>query len=152
MNDFLLGQQNDDDGVVDWKYDMRRDCQIIVPNLYLGPYSCARDRELLRSLGISHLLAIYDGDEARFMKIHPDLEYQPIYQARLQQTVQQYPIPVPFPIAPHDPSQPPPPAVHRQNAKRRQLPEDDEFADHYGNHQNGAYGMGPPQSNDVDME
>ncbi|KAI9328058.1 tyrosine phosphatase-like protein [Obelidium mucronatum] len=226
--------------VIEERYDMRREAQIIVPNLYLGPYSCARDRALLQSYGITHLLAVFDGNEGKFMKVHPDLiyeyiqvtdshqenliphfpraskflgsvlsnpnnkvlvfcnngmsrspcfvvaylmetlqwdfatafgyvqnrrfcispndnfkmqlrEYQPIYQARLQatqQTNQHYPTSAPFPAVAQ--GQTYVSAVHRQGAKRRQLPEDDEFDNHYGDHQNSGFGMG--RQEDTEME
>ncbi|KAI8831746.1 protein-tyrosine phosphatase-like protein [Chytriomyces cf. hyalinus JEL632] len=58
------------------RYDMRREMQSIVPNLFLGPYSCARDRPLLLTHGVTHLLCILDVREARIMRVvHPDLVY-----------------------------------------------------------------------------
>ncbi|ORY39068.1 phosphatases II [Rhizoclosmatium globosum] len=241
MNDFMIAPPSNEDSVVDWKYDMRREMQLISPNLYLGPYACARDRALLASTGITHLLAVADANEAKFMKVHDGLvyqhikvtdslsenlipyfpiakhfldavlsnpankvlvycnngmsrspcfvvaylmealkwdfttafgyvqnrrfcispndnfkmqlrEYQPIYQARLQNLAQHHPTPIPYPVAPFDPNNSVPGAVHRLGAKRRQLEEDDEFADHYGDHQNaGRVGGSGSGSGGMDM-
>ncbi|KAI8612989.1 protein-tyrosine phosphatase-like protein [Chytriomyces sp. MP71] len=58
------------------RYDMRRECQLIASNVYLGPYACARDRGLLAKMGITHLLCCLDGKEQRIMRVqHPDLNY-----------------------------------------------------------------------------
>jgi hypothetical protein len=37
---------------------MRRESQEIVPNLWLGPYSVARDKAALKEKGITHLICI----------------------------------------------------------------------------------------------
>lgn len=37
------------------RYEMRRDCQEIIPGLLLGPYLVSRDLDKLRKLGISHM-------------------------------------------------------------------------------------------------
>lgn len=39
------------------RYEMRRDCQEIIPGLLLGPYLVSRDLDKLRKLGISHMYA-----------------------------------------------------------------------------------------------
>lgn len=44
----------------DWKYESRRQMQAILPYLYLGPASAARDLEALQREGITMLLAIRD--------------------------------------------------------------------------------------------
>lgn len=36
-------------------YEMRRDCQEIIPGLLLGPYLVSRDLDKLRKLGITHM-------------------------------------------------------------------------------------------------
>ncbi|KAJ3199697.1 hypothetical protein HDU67_002609, partial [Dinochytrium kinnereticum] len=57
----------------DWRYEMRREMQEILPNLWLGPYSCARDLGTLVNHGITHLLSIMDSGERVLMKkIFPD--------------------------------------------------------------------------------
>ncbi|CAK7206435.1 hypothetical protein SEUCBS139899_009229 [Sporothrix eucalyptigena] len=44
----------------DWVYDMRREAQQILPYLYLGPSTAARDRTFLRRAGITKVIAIRD--------------------------------------------------------------------------------------------
>lgn len=44
----------------DWKYHMRREAQMILPFLYLGPWACLRDRVWLDREGFTLLLAIRD--------------------------------------------------------------------------------------------
>ncbi|KAJ3118322.1 hypothetical protein HDU96_002479 [Phlyctochytrium bullatum] len=54
-------------------YEMRREMQEILPNLWLGPYSCARELETLVSHGITHILGIMDQTERRLMRrTYPD--------------------------------------------------------------------------------
>ncbi|KAJ3414277.1 hypothetical protein HDV05_006806 [Chytridiales sp. JEL 0842] len=48
---------------------MRREMQEIIPNVFLGPYSCARDRDYLKSHGITHLLCVMDKGEKALMKM-----------------------------------------------------------------------------------
>ncbi|KAJ3258928.1 hypothetical protein HDU77_002076 [Chytriomyces hyalinus] len=76
MNESAENRISYDENTSDWKYDMRREMQSIVPNLFLGPYSCARDRPLLLTHGVTHLLCILDERESRIMRVvHPDLVY-----------------------------------------------------------------------------
>ncbi|KAK2459671.1 hypothetical protein APHAL10511_008316 [Amanita phalloides] len=49
---------------VEWRYEMRRECQEIIPNLYLGPFVASKSLETLKSLGISHIVCIRDAKEA----------------------------------------------------------------------------------------
>ncbi|KAK2795735.1 hypothetical protein FQN52_003584 [Onygenales sp. PD_12] len=44
--------------LMEWQYDQRRQAQIILPFLYLGPTSAARDVAFLKSHGITYLLGI----------------------------------------------------------------------------------------------
>ncbi|KAI9038786.1 dual specificity protein phosphatase family protein [Aspergillus affinis] len=44
----------------DWKYQMRREAQMILPFLYLGPWACLKDRVWLDREGFTLLLAIRD--------------------------------------------------------------------------------------------
>jgi len=53
---------------VEWKYEMRRECQMIVPGVMLGPFQVSKDREKLKSLGITHILCIRDVKEAFSVK------------------------------------------------------------------------------------
>ncbi|KAJ5676966.1 Protein-tyrosine/Dual-specificity phosphatase [Penicillium maclennaniae] len=48
-----------------WSYEMRRQAQPIFPFLSLGPSSCLRDREFLRSQGFTLLLAIRSSQSAQ---------------------------------------------------------------------------------------
>ena len=44
--------------VMDWKYEERRMAQEILPFIYLGPVSAARDRTFLQKVGITMVLAV----------------------------------------------------------------------------------------------
>lgn len=44
--------------LLDWSYERRRKAQMILPWLYLGPLNAAKDREWLKSEGITMVLAI----------------------------------------------------------------------------------------------
>ncbi|KAI8620871.1 protein-tyrosine phosphatase-like protein, partial [Chytriomyces sp. MP71] len=217
------------------RYDMRRECQLIASNIYLGPYACARDRGLLAQMGITHLLCCLDAKEQRIMRVqHPDLAYFciPVTDSHSENLIPHFPharqflqtvlanpahkvlvycnngmsrspcfviaylmeamnwdFPTSygyvqnrrFCISPNDnfkmqlkeyqhifrargmatpvatenfggPSGGMAAApVQRQGAKRRQLEEDDEYADHYGDHQIAGYANGGGGSGDVDM-
>ncbi|CAK7262439.1 hypothetical protein SEPCBS57363_000026 [Sporothrix epigloea] len=54
-----------------WTYEMRRDAQQILPQLYLGPTNAARDRLFLRRAGITKVMAIRDSRlaEARLLVV-----------------------------------------------------------------------------------
>lgn len=51
-------------GDVEWKYEMRRECQEILPGLLLGPFSASKSLETLNSLDITHIVCIRDAKEA----------------------------------------------------------------------------------------
>jgi rhodanese-related sulfurtransferase len=55
-----------------WSYEMRRVSQPILPFLSLGPYSCLRDLELLRSQGFTLLLAIRNRQSAQARLVSGD--------------------------------------------------------------------------------
>lgn len=38
-----------------WKYDMRRDAQQIVPGLWLGPFTVATNKSRLLEMGVTHM-------------------------------------------------------------------------------------------------
>jgi serine/threonine/tyrosine-interacting protein len=42
-------------GDVEWKYEMRRECQEILPGLWLGPFLASKNLEVLRSLNLTHM-------------------------------------------------------------------------------------------------
>ncbi|KAL8669603.1 MAG: hypothetical protein Q9168_005811 [Polycauliona sp. 1 TL-2023] len=46
--------------MIDWKYEARRDAQEILPFLFLGPISAARDPSFLSQQGVTMLLAVRD--------------------------------------------------------------------------------------------
>ena len=47
-------------GMMDWRYEQRRMAQKILPFLFLGPISAARDREFLQREGVTLLMAVRD--------------------------------------------------------------------------------------------
>ncbi|KAJ6120720.1 hypothetical protein N7523_005000 [Penicillium sp. IBT 18751x] len=55
-----------------WSYEMRRQAQPIFPFLSLGPSSCLRDREFLRSQGFTLLLAIRSSQSAQARLVSGD--------------------------------------------------------------------------------
>ncbi|OAJ40102.1 hypothetical protein BDEG_23875 [Batrachochytrium dendrobatidis JEL423] len=54
---------------VNWQYEMRRDMQEIIPGLWLGPYSCARDNSLLHLKGITHILCVRESNEEMMVRM-----------------------------------------------------------------------------------
>ncbi|KAG8908434.1 hypothetical protein FRB99_006639 [Tulasnella sp. 403] len=53
---------------VEWKYEMRRECQLIVPGVLLGPFQVSKDLKKLRDHEITHILCIRDVKEAFSVK------------------------------------------------------------------------------------
>jgi len=53
---------------IEWKYEMRRESQQIVPGVLLGPFQVSKDKQKLRDLGITHILCIRDVKEAFSVK------------------------------------------------------------------------------------
>ncbi|KAL8706797.1 MAG: hypothetical protein Q9201_000223 [Fulgogasparrea decipioides] len=51
-------------GMFDWKYEQRRTAQPILPFLFLGPITAARDSNFLRNNGITLLIAVRDTKSA----------------------------------------------------------------------------------------
>lgn len=51
-----------------YSYEMRRECQEIIPGLILGPYQCSKDTEYLRSTNITHIICIRGEAEAVFVR------------------------------------------------------------------------------------
>ncbi|KAH9179266.1 protein-tyrosine phosphatase-like protein [Lactarius sanguifluus] len=51
-------------GDVEWRYDMRHQCQEILPGLLLGPFQVSKNQITLNELGISHIVCIRDVKEA----------------------------------------------------------------------------------------
>jgi serine/threonine/tyrosine-interacting protein len=54
-DNFLQG-----DAMISWKYEQRRTAQMILPFLYLGPSSAARDLNFLQHQGITMVMAVRD--------------------------------------------------------------------------------------------
>lgn len=48
----------------DWRYEMRRQAQEILPNLFLGPFQPSNQLSILQSLKITHILCIAESREA----------------------------------------------------------------------------------------
>ncbi|KAF7314176.1 hypothetical protein MKEN_00889800 [Mycena kentingensis (nom. inval.)] len=51
-------------GDVEWRYEMRRECQEIIPGLLLGPFVASKSLQTLQSLNITHIVCIRDAKEA----------------------------------------------------------------------------------------
>ncbi|RUS21738.1 phosphatases II [Endogone sp. FLAS-F59071] len=56
--------------VLDWRYEMRREMQEILPGLFLGPYSVSKQLPLLQSVGITHVLCLLDRKESSILRVH----------------------------------------------------------------------------------
>lgn len=48
----------------EWRYEMRREAQEILPGLLLGPFQPSVKLPILQSLGITHILCIAETREA----------------------------------------------------------------------------------------
>lgn len=57
-----------DDAVPEWRYEMRREAQEIVPGLFVGPYQSSRLLEPLKALNLTHVVCVYDQREKAFVK------------------------------------------------------------------------------------
>ncbi|BGO89040.1 hypothetical protein NBRC10512_001905 [Rhodotorula toruloides] len=52
----------------EWKYEMRREAQEILPGLFVGPFQPSWKLEVLQSLGITHILCIAETREQHILK------------------------------------------------------------------------------------
>ncbi|GAA5916420.1 hypothetical protein JCM6882_001556 [Rhodosporidiobolus microsporus] len=52
----------------EWKYEMRREAQEILPGLYVGPFQPSWKLDVLQSLGITHILCIAESREQHLFK------------------------------------------------------------------------------------
>ncbi|KZW01484.1 phosphatases II [Exidia glandulosa HHB12029] len=52
----------------EWRYEMRRDCQMIIPGLLLGPFQVSKELSKLQQLGVTHIVCIRDSKEAFSVK------------------------------------------------------------------------------------
>lgn len=41
------------------RYEMRRECQEILPSLYLGPFQASKSLEILTGLNITHMCGLF---------------------------------------------------------------------------------------------
>lgn len=48
---------------LEWKYEMRREAQEILPGLFIGPFQPSWKLEALQALGITHVLCIAESRE-----------------------------------------------------------------------------------------
>ncbi|KAF9488024.1 phosphatases II [Pleurotus eryngii] len=64
LNDEQLRNVVAGPGDVEWRYEMRRECQEILPGLLLGPFVASKSLETLQSLGVTHIVCIRDAKEA----------------------------------------------------------------------------------------
>jgi serine/threonine/tyrosine-interacting protein len=56
LHPFLTGRQVDHKTTVFFRrYEMRRECQEILPGLLLGPFVASKSLETLLSLGVTHM-------------------------------------------------------------------------------------------------
>ncbi|KAI6123460.1 phosphotyrosine protein [Pisolithus croceorrhizus] len=55
-------------GDVEWRYEMRRECQEILPGLLLGPFQASKSLSALKNLGVTHIVCIRDRKEAFSVK------------------------------------------------------------------------------------
>ncbi|KIM65744.1 hypothetical protein SCLCIDRAFT_1156379 [Scleroderma citrinum Foug A] len=61
-------------GDVEWRYEMRRECQEILPGLLLGPFQASKSLDTLQGYGVTHIVCIRDQKEAFSVKPRfPDL-------------------------------------------------------------------------------
>ncbi|KAJ3517620.1 hypothetical protein NMY22_g13923 [Coprinellus aureogranulatus] len=68
LNDEQLRNIVQGPGDVEWRYEMRRECQEILPGLFLGPFVASKSLDTLQGLGITHIVCIRDAKEAFSVK------------------------------------------------------------------------------------
>jgi serine/threonine/tyrosine-interacting protein len=52
----------------EWKYEMRRQMQEILPGLYIGPFQAAKDLQELKAQEITHILILKDVQESHLLR------------------------------------------------------------------------------------
>ena len=62
--------------MLEWKYEQRRAAQKIVPFLYLGPITAAKDRLFLQTEGITMVLAVRNTQSAMIRLFEPRVAYE----------------------------------------------------------------------------
>lgn len=60
--------QSAGDPIADWKYEMRREAQEILPGLFVGPYQASKDYATLQRQGITHVVCIFENRERHLVK------------------------------------------------------------------------------------
>ncbi|ODO08110.1 hypothetical protein I350_03694 [Cryptococcus amylolentus CBS 6273] len=63
-------------GNPEWRYEMRREAQLIIPNLYLGPFQASLNAAKMKAMGITHVLCIRDRREERLIYPRFPQEFQ----------------------------------------------------------------------------
>ncbi|KAG2189418.1 hypothetical protein INT44_004560 [Umbelopsis vinacea] len=68
VSDLLMAHGGAGNNLDDWRYEMRREIQEILPNVFLGPYSACRDTQALRAKGITHIVCFFDSKESTIFR------------------------------------------------------------------------------------
>lgn len=53
---------------IDWKYEMRREAQEVLPSVFVGPYQASKDLNALKNSLITHICCISESREAHLLK------------------------------------------------------------------------------------
>ncbi|KAH9809892.1 protein-tyrosine phosphatase-like protein [Melampsora americana] len=53
---------------IDWKYEMRREAQEVLPSVFVGPYQASKDLNALKNLLITHICCISESREAHLLR------------------------------------------------------------------------------------
>ncbi|EGG09583.1 uncharacterized protein MELLADRAFT_74376 [Melampsora larici-populina 98AG31] len=53
---------------IDWKYEMRREAQEVLPSVFVGPYQASKDLNALTSSSITHICCISENRESHLLK------------------------------------------------------------------------------------
>ncbi|GAA5936903.1 uncharacterized protein JCM15063_000096 [Sporobolomyces koalae] len=64
----------------EWRYEMRREAQEVVPGLYIGPFQPSCKLEILRALGVTHVLCIAEAREAFLLRAKFPDQFQYLIQ------------------------------------------------------------------------
>ncbi|KAJ3341380.1 hypothetical protein HDU93_005016 [Gonapodya sp. JEL0774] len=54
----------------EWRYEMRRDMQEIIPGLFVGPHAASKNLDSLRANGITHIIVVRDDEERHILRPH----------------------------------------------------------------------------------
>lgn len=64
------------DPLIDWKYEMRRSAQEVLPGLFVGPYQSSKNLPELQELGITHIVCLYEERERLIVKPRFEGQFQ----------------------------------------------------------------------------